>query len=120
MSRNPGIGLSWYNDHKKCYATFFDKVLPSGPGKKRTFNIIRYFDKKFNEEYPFDMESIKTIAEKFQADRTRIKLSHTSKDYLAQLETEEEIASIKTKALCRKGGEHYQVEGTSFIRQEDF
>lgn len=119
MSRNPGIGFSWYNDHKKCYAGFSDKVLPS-VGDKRHFNRIRYFDKLLQEEYPFDMETLKTISERFEKDRKKIKLSRTSKDYLAQLETEEEIAMIKTKALSRRGGEHYQIEGTSWIRQEDF
>lgn len=119
MSRKPGIGFAWYNDHKKCYAIFSDKLIPT-PGKKRHFNRIRYFDKRFNEEYPFDMESIKTLGEKFEKDRIKIKMSRTDKSYLAQLETEEEIAMIKTKALSRKGGEHYQVEGASFVRQEDF
>lgn len=119
MSRNPGIGFSWYNDHKKCYAIFSDKILPSA-GDKRRFNRIRYFDKKFNEEYPFDMETMKTLAEKFEKDRIKLKMSRTDKSYLAQLETEEEIAMIRTKSLRRRGGEHYKIEGTSWIRSEDF
>lgn len=118
MSRKPGIGFSWYDNHKKCYATFSDKLV--GEGSHRKFNRIRYFDRKFNEEYPFDMESIKTLGEKFEHDRISLKMKRTTKDYLAQLETEEEIARIKTKALARKGGEHYQIKGTQIIRQEDF
>lgn len=119
MSRNPGIGFSWYSDNKKCYVTFLNKVVPS-TGKKRTFNRLRYFDKKFEYEYPFDYQNVKTLSEKFENDRIRLKMNHTDKSYLAQLETEEEVMKIKTASLKRKGGEHYKKEGTSFFRQADF
>lgn len=119
MSRNPGIGKMWYDNNKKCYATFSNKVLPS-KGKKRTFNRIRYFDKQFEEEFPFDYETLKEKSNNFQRDKIKLQLMNTSLDYQEQLEVEEEIQTMKTQILSRKGGEHYQKKDSTWIRQKDF
>lgn len=119
MSRRPGIGYNYYEGHKKCYATISKTYLktPNGP---KPIGSIRYFDEKLKVDDPFTYDYLHDQRAKTNKDRQKFKNKLTTKDYLAQLETEDELLQMRMKRLRRKGGEHYQKEGTSWIRQEDF
>lgn len=72
MSRNPGLGYEYYTSHKEqMYAD--DGVYFNG--KKRP--IPRYFDKKYKEENPIALWSIKEKRQSSAINALKIKMSKT-------------------------------------------
>lgn len=95
-----GIGLDYYNDNLfDIYST--DEINLSTPDGGLNFKPPRYFDLKFEEEYPEQMELIRSEREssarlQFLALLDKLEISYY--DYLTQ---NEELSNNKSKALVR-------------------
>lgn len=58
MSRKPGIGRQYFEDHKhEIYAT--DEIFVQKDGKSRAVKPSRYYDKLYDVEYPYQLKGIK-------------------------------------------------------------
>lgn len=102
MSRRPGLGRQYYEDHKKELFTE-SKYYFSTPGGAKSACPGRYFNNLF--ELDFDSESVnnrKLLMKKLYQDSTNIELSNTSLDYLEYLEDKEYNKSNQTKVLKRE------------------
>lgn len=100
MSRKPGIGRQWYDDHPDCYE--YDKINISTLSGGRSFKPPRYFDKLYDLENPDELAEIKAIRQRVAKAATEAKLRATDLDYLSLLEIEENSLKKKANGLLRK------------------
>lgn len=100
MSRKPGIGSDWFDDNKKCYATFLKQYIKTEKGSREMCKI-RYFDEKIEDKYPFDFEKMKMTRKEFAKWQKELKLQETSVPYLRLLEIEEKQKQDQTKIFKR-------------------
>ena len=107
MSRRPAIGKTWFDTHKKCYATFSYQDFATEKGNKR-IGKIRYFDKlmeKVDDDISdkdfFNYHKIKEERRYFQENQKEIKLRNTSLPYLEALKVEETALENRIKVLKR-------------------
>lgn len=100
MSRRPGIGRVYFDDHyKEIYKN--DEVFISGPDGGRRAKPPKYFDNLYEKIEP---EKLKDIKEKRKSVAERIKqmkLERTGLSYEDILEVEESILVNKVKLLKR-------------------
>lgn len=96
MSRNPGIGRLFYDDHKREIFTENEIIIPTIKGKK-VIKPPRYYDKLFDIDYPEENVSRKAFKQEMAEIRNLVKMSHTSKGYLDQLIVEEANMLAKSK-----------------------
>ena len=101
MSKKPGIGFKWYEDHNVCYANFTKNYISTINGSK-TITHNKYFDKLLDRDDPNKLEEVKSIRKEFAEERKKIKLSQTSLPYLELLQVTENNLKQKTKSLVRK------------------
>lgn len=102
MSRRPGIGSQWYEDHKICYSTFLNTYLKSEKGSHK-IGTVKYFDNKLMNDFPKAYEDIKEKRVKYAQMSNAIKRYQTSLPYLDMLHVEENNLESRTKIL--KGGQ---------------
>lgn len=100
MSRKPGIGQEWLNDHIVCYATFLKQFIKTENGMRELCSI-RYFDNYLDEHYPFDFDKIKANRKEFEKYRQELKQQEVSMSLLDLLEKEEENKVNQTRIFKR-------------------
>lgn len=100
MSRKPGIGRQYYDDHPELYD--YEKINISTPKGGRFFRPPRYYDKLFDLEYPSRYEELKLSRAQLAVEAQRSKLQKTSLESDALLEVEESNLSNRIKSLRRK------------------
>lgn len=100
MSRRPGIGKVWYDDHgEKAYETDIIRLsLPDGP---ISFQPPGYYDDLFELDHADFLEEIKENRRLASVNNTKLKLAHTSKSYLEMLADEEYAAKHRASSLTR-------------------
>jgi hypothetical protein len=87
QSRRPGIGYEWYKKFKTdAYPSDFITVN----GKK--MKPPKFYDRKFEEDNPFEMDFIKN---------NRLEFAKDNQETMDRLRTKEKLKRIKTKKLIR-------------------
>lgn len=98
MSRRPGIGRMWYDEHgESVYETDIIKI--SGSNGPLVFQPPSYYDRLFAEHHSQVLEDVKDARRTKALNATRLKLSETSKTYPEYLATEEYNFSHKIRSL---------------------
>lgn len=100
MSRRPGIGRQYYDDHKK---EIFDdqEICLSTPKGKRVFRPPRYYDQLFDIDYPEENAKKKEFRQYLAKINNDLKMSNTSLEYLDQLQVEEANLEARIRVLER-------------------
>lgn len=103
MSRRPGIASRYYDDHKdKIYE--YDVINLSTEQRGIKFKPPRYFDEKYDIEYPDQMNLIKSNREKVASALLEAKLADFSGSYIDILANEErDFKDRAIKNLKRSG-----------------
>lgn len=100
MSRKPGLGRKWYDEHSSDLTKTYIINISSQNGGVQA-KPPRYFDNLFDIDYPYEHEQIK-LARRLQAENANaLKLSKTSKSYLELLATEEANFKASSRKLRR-------------------
>lgn len=101
MSRRPGIGRMWYDEHgESVYET--DIIRLSGINGPLVFQPPSYYDRLFGDHHSHVLEDVKDARRRKALNATRSKLAGTSKTYPEYLATEEYNFSHRTKSLDRR------------------
>lgn len=100
MSRRPGIGRQYYDDHPEIYD--YEKINISTPKGGKSFRPPRYYDKLFDLEQPTRYEKLKLSRAQLAVEAQRSKLQKTTLESVELLEVEESNLSNRIKSLRRK------------------
>lgn len=100
MSRRPGIGRKYYDEHSKNIYRFDEIILKDKDGGRKV-RPPKYFDSLFEAADPTAYEEIKNKRKEKAEAATLLKMSHTDLGYLDQLRVEEEALISRIKALRR-------------------
>lgn len=98
MSRKPGIGRQYYEDNKLDILKNQRIYISDSKGSKE-IRPPKYYDRLFDIEYPQEMEEIRNKRSSISKNNVKIKLEHTSKDFLGMLEDAEVNLEARTKIL---------------------
>lgn len=99
MSRKPGLGRWFYDDHPDLYDTLSITISTPDGGKK--FRPPRYFDKLLEADDPTRYENIKAVRREVADSVMNMILSKTDLDLRDYLQVQEELADNKIKKLLR-------------------
>lgn len=101
MSRRPGIGARYYEDHPEIWDSDFIHIATQDGGVK--FRPPRYFEKLLERDDPYSAEAMKEVKKAFalQANETIEELSGMEHDQY--LNRQADILSAKVTALQRSG-----------------
>nr|CAI9750592.1 replication initiation protein [Microvirus sp.] len=99
MSRKPGIGRQYYDEHEDLYDYTYINVATEDGGKK--FRPPKYFDRLKSLDDPEAFEQMKVERRFFAEASQAAKAAQTQLSFLDALQVSEDIKSDKTKALRR-------------------
>lgn len=99
MSRKPGIGRQWYDDHPDLYDFEYINLKTDKGGLK--FRPPRYYDKLFDVDDPERMKQIKEIRKRAAENASAAKLRKTTLSYSELLCIEERKKQETIKKLKR-------------------
>lgn len=99
MSRKPGLGRQYYDDHPEVMKSEYIFISTDKGGKK--FRPPRYFDRLFDIDHPDELAEIKAVRKRMAEEAQRLKLERTNLSYLEMLEVEERNKAAKIKCLKR-------------------
>ena len=74
MSRRPGIGFDWYDEHKEELYAYGSLYLPTNNGS-RVIKPCKYYDRLFDIEYPDVMDEIKDNRQNAAIEYNKISIS---------------------------------------------
>lgn len=100
MSRRPGIGRQYYDDHSTDIYRNQEIFISTEKGGKKLLPP-RYYDKLYDIDYPEKMSEIKEKRRFIAEQNNLLKSSLTSLSYLDMLKSQEEYKIAQTKALKR-------------------
>lgn len=98
MSRRPGIGRQYYDDHD-CYE--YSAICVSTPQGGKKFPPPKYFDRLLERDDPERLASIKQQRKEFSKQWQEAKLAQSDLKYLDFLEVQEAAHKDRIKALER-------------------
>lgn len=98
MSRKPGIGRQYYDEHD-CYEYDYINVATPDGGKK--FKPPKYFDKLYDLDDPEGSEALRQSKRRMANELARAKAAATTESYVDMLETEESVKTDTIKSLRR-------------------
>lgn len=101
MSRRPGIGRKYYDEHKDEIYRNQEIFISDAKGGKKVMPP-KYFDRLFEEERPEVMEQIKSNRMRMAILAKELKLKKTSLDYYDLLKVEEENFLRRISSLKRE------------------
>lgn len=99
MSRKPGIGRQYFDDHPDCYE--HDYINVSTPKGGRKFRPPKYFDRLHELAAEDDSLQMKELRRKLAEEQKKAKMTQTDLPYLDMLAVEESAQQSKIKALKR-------------------
>lgn len=99
MSRRPGIGHQWYEDHPDCYD--FDYINLAGPDGGRKIRPPKYFDKLFDVDDHERMSQIKETRQRFAEEQKKKMLQDSTLTYEEILANKERVFKDRIKTLRR-------------------
>uniref|UniRef100_A0AAU8B6J0 Replication initiator protein n=2 Tax=unclassified Microvirus TaxID=338099 RepID=A0AAU8B6J0_9VIRU len=100
MSRKPGIGRQWFDDHPDCYD--YEYINISTPTGGRKFRPPRYYDKLFEQEEPELSKELKNSRKQAALVATLQKMEKTDKSYFDMLVDSERAQINRIKGLERR------------------
>ncbi len=100
MSRRPGIGRQWYDDHPDCYEYDFINLSTPDGGKK--VRPPKYFDRLFDLDNHEEMLTLKEKRQKFAEEQKKSMLDGSTLTYLEMLEVKERNFRNRIKTLKRE------------------
>lgn len=101
MSRKPGIGKQFYEDHKDELYTFGEVNVQTLKGG-RTIRASSYFDRLYDLENHDHLMEIKTRRRDGAVASMESKLQYTSLDKLSYLQVQEDTCLDRSKKLIRE------------------
>lgn len=101
MSRRPGIGRTYYDEHKKEIYEKDQLIIQKYGGGTMKVKPPKYYDKLYDLEYPEEYEKIKKERKKQTELINNIKYRQTTLYKKNQLKAEEETKEAKAKSLKR-------------------
>lgn len=99
MSRKPGIGRQYYDDHLDLYD--YQSINVSTPEGGRKFRPPKYFDRLRMQDAPEQYEQIRSFRQFAANENKMAKLSQTDNEYLDMLAIEERNQQAVLKSLER-------------------
>lgn len=102
MSRKPGIGRQFYDEHKKEIYTNNEIFLRTPKGGKH-LKSIRYYDKLYDVEEPDLMAAIKAKRKESAETISALKDSKSSLSHMDRLLSEEKNVLARTEILQKRG-----------------
>lgn len=99
MSRKPGIGYQYYQDHPEIWQ--YDKINVCTPSGGRSFPHPTYLRKLYEIDDPVSADEFNSVRKNRAIFNQTLKLSLTDNDYYDILRIEEESKQGKLKALFR-------------------
>lgn len=99
MSRKPGIGRQYYDDHPDCFD--FDYINISTDSGGRKFRPPKYYQKLFEVDEPELSAELKATRKRMAEEQKKLKLSKTDLSYLELLAVEEQKKLSRIKSLER-------------------
>lgn len=99
MSRRPGIGRRWYDEHPDCLD--FEYINLRTPEGGRKFRPPKYYESIFEIQEPEESEKRKVLRRKMAEDAKKMKMSFSDKSYLEILSDEEYNFERKISCLSR-------------------
>ncbi|UPW41011.1 replication initiator protein [Sigmofec virus UA08Rod_5764] len=100
MSRKPGIGRQWYDDHPDLYDYDYINIKTDTGGKK--FRPPKYFNEIFDAQEPEESAAAKLQRQRLSEAAIAAKLSRTDLSYLDYLAVEEDKLKRRTSSLLRE------------------
>lgn len=100
MSRRPGIGRQWYDDHPDFYDYDFINLSTPDGGKK--VRPPKYFDRLFDLDNHEEMLALKEKRQKYAEEQKKSILSSTNLSYEQILEVKERNFKDRIKRLKRE------------------
>lgn len=102
MSRMPGIGFQWYEDHKQDNFYKYDAIDLATPKKGYHFRPPRYYDRKYDIDYPEQMSLIKDNRCKQARMLLDLRERTSQLSYLECLAIQERQKTSQVKSLKRR------------------
>lgn len=99
MSRKPGIGRQYYDDHPDCFDSDYINISTDQGGRK--FRPPKYYEKLFEVDEPLLSAELKETRRRMAEASKELKLSQTNLSYLELLAVEEQKKLSRTKSLER-------------------
>lgn len=100
MSRKPGIGRQWYDDHPDCFDYEYINLKTSSGGRK--FRPPKYYQKLYEVDEPDAAADMKETRRQMAEAQKQLKLAQTDLSYLEMLAVEEQQFHDRTKILMRR------------------
>lgn len=100
MSRKPGIGRKYYDDHPEIWDHEYINVSTPTGGKR--FRPPKYYDKLFDIDYPERSAELRATRQRMAEFQKANKLSRTDLSYLDYLSVEEQNLNSRIKSLSRE------------------
>lgn len=100
MSRKPGIGREYYDNHPDLYKYEYINLSTKEKGLK--FRPPKYYDRLYDLEYPEASAEMKEYRKKAAEAAKELKLRKTNVGYLEMLQSEEAALKNRIKPLERK------------------
>lgn len=101
MSRKPGIGRQYYEDHPDMFKKEYLNLSTPKGGLK--FRPPKYYEKLFELDHPDEAKQRKDVRKAMAESAKALKLSQTELSYLDMLAVAEEIKIKRTDKLKRSG-----------------
>lgn len=101
MSRKPGIGRQYYEDHPDMLDSEYVNISTDRGGRK--FRPPRYYEKIFELDHPDEAEQRKDVRKAMAKAALALKLDQTDRPYSEILAASEDIKEKRTKILKRSG-----------------
>ena len=99
MSRRPGIGRQYYDDHPDMF-DYTTLNIPTSDGGKKVA-IPKYFQNLYDVDYPEESQKLKDIRKRMAIMKNELVLKNTDLDYESYLQVVENGLINRTKILER-------------------
>ena len=104
MSRKPGIGKKWFDDHKEELLEFPEMIFSTESGGKK-FIVPKYFMDKLAIDFPEETDRIKENRKLAAEAQIELELSKTDLDFLEYLAVKEEEFENRISILKNRNPE---------------
>lgn len=100
MSRRPGIAAQWYIDHPGCMEQDYINIATPTGGRK--FRPPRYYDLKYDIEYPEESAARKAKRKDLSLEMQKLRLMRSDLSYLELLQVDELYKQAQLQSLKRR------------------
>lgn len=101
MSRKPGLGRRWFEEHEEELFNFSGVYIPTADGSKKILPG-RYFKNLYSLDYPDEYAIMQEENRIRNVENLKVKMKQTDLDLESQLKVEESALTNRLRALPRK------------------